>query len=182
MNPELIAKVEKVNDMLHQANIDLYHFWLTDILFKWHWWVSLSMMIIPWLVWIAIRKKSSTHRLLFAGAVTALLYTGLDTIGMALGLWGYNSKIVPLIPPYEPYDLSLGPIMTMLFLQFKPNSKPIVKAIVYAAIASFAFQPALQWAGLYNPKVWKHIYSFPILVVIYLIAHFAATRKQFEKL
>lgn len=33
----------------------------------------------------------------------------------------------------------------------------------------------------YNPKEWKHWYSVPFALAIYLISHYAANGKRFNK-
>ncbi|MCX7924055.1 MAG: hypothetical protein N3B21_18900 [Clostridia bacterium] len=179
---ELAQKVEKVNELLHEANAELYRFWLSDMLFKWHWWINVALTVVPWIVWIIIRKKESTHRLLYAGSVMALISTLLDTLGMSLGLWGYNSKLIPIIPPFVPWDLCLIPVSTMILLQYFPRINPWIKAIVYALAGSFIVQPLAEWIGLYNPKVWKHYYSFPFVIVLYMLANYLFTRKEFMEI
>ena len=182
MNPQLIEKVQKSSEALHQVNVEFYNIWFNDMLFKWHWWLNLAMAIVPWIIWMIIRKKESTYRLLFAGLVAASLSMFLDIIGMAMGLWSYNSTLEPLSPPPSPWDFSLIPVSTMLFLQIKPRVNPLIKAVVLAIGGALIGQPMLEWIGIYDPKGWKHYYSIPIVIIIYLIAHFISTRKQFEKL
>lgn len=182
VHPENIEQIEKVNLILHDAHVQLYRFWKSQILFSWHWWIDLALTILPWIFWLIVKKKDSTHRLLHGGFVVIILTSILDNIGMAFGLWGYNYIIIPLIPPYIPWDFTLFPVTAMLFFQYKTKINPFVKAVVFSALGSFIVQPLFQWLGFYNPKEWKHYYSFPIVIIIYLIAHFFTTRKSFEKI
>ncbi len=182
IDPKIVEDVDKVNQMVHNANIELYHLWLSSMVFKWHWWVDLALTILPWALWFLVRKKESTHRFLHGGLVVMLIAAYLDFLGLALGLWGYNSKLLPLIPPYFPWDFTLLPVTAMLFYQYKPQIHPFIKAICFSVLGSFIVQPIFQWLGFYNPKGWKHYYSFPFIVGIYLIGHYFTTRRNFEKI
>ena len=182
MDPQLIEKVQKANEALHQVNAEFYSIWLNDMLFKWHWWLNLAMAVVPWILWLIVRKKESTYRLLFAGLVAASLSMLLDIVGTAMGLWSYISTLEPLSPPPSPWNFSLIPVSTMLFLQIKPKVNPLIKAVILAIGGSLIVQPILEWIGIYDPKGWKHYYSIPIIIIIYLIAYFVSTRKQFEKI
>lgn len=51
-----------MNEQVHQAHVELLHIWLKDIVFTWHWWIDLSLTILPWILWLKVRKKESTHR------------------------------------------------------------------------------------------------------------------------
>lgn len=100
---------------------------------------------------------------------------------MALGLWEYNSELIPLTPPLLPWNFTIMPVTSMLFYQYKPQINPLIKSVVFSAIGSFIGQPMFAYIGVYNPKHWKHYYSFPILVIIYLIGHYFLTRKNFKE-
>jgi hypothetical protein len=139
------------------------------------------LTILPWILWIKIRKKESTDRLLFSGFIVLIISSWLDFMGSELGFWAYLVDVDPLSPSFVAYDFTLIPVSVMLLLQYKPNINPLLKAIVFSGVASFIFQPLLVWLGFYDPKIWKHYYSFPILIAIYLIADFSVKRKNFEK-
>lgn len=179
---ELKDKFNYINNLAHQANVELYKLWLSDMLLSWHWWVGIAFTIGPWLVWIKYRKKENTYLLLYAGIVSALLSIILDEIGTTMELWSYPSSVIPLIPPIIPWDLCTIPVGVMLTLQIKPKASPFLKAIIISCIGSFILQPVSHWLGLYDPKGWKHWYSVPISVCIYLISNFVVSRKEFRKL
>lgn len=181
MNQDLSEKVDKANQLFHQANVEIYRLWVNEMLFKWPWWLNAALTVLPWILWIMVRKKDSTHRLLYAGAVVLIVSSFLDAIGMALNLWTYDSKLIPLIPPYAPWDFCVIPVSVMLLIQIKPKVSPFLKAAALSGVGSFVVQPLIEWLGLYNPKSWKHYYSFPIAYVIYLIGHYISKRKSFEK-
>jgi len=51
-----------------------------------------------------------------------------------------------------------------------------------SVFSSFMAEPFFVWVGIYNPKHWKCIYSFPIIIGIYLASDWFSKRSQFEKL
>lgn len=176
----IIDAVFAANQKYHQANLDIFKIWKSHMLFKWFWWVELALTILPWILWFIVRKKESTHRLLYGGFVVLILTAFLDMLGMSLGLWGYNANLLPIIPPYIPWDFTLMPVVAMLFYQYKPNANPFIKAIIFSAIASFVIQPFFAWIGFYNPQDWKHEYSFPIIIAIYLIGFIFTRARDFQ--
>lgn len=182
MSSEFIKKLEEAYGLIKQANSEMIKLWLDNTLFTWRWWLGLAMFTIPWVLWLIFRKKESTYRLLFSGIIALLISSWLDIVGILFGLWSYHADLVPFSPAFIPWDFTLIPVITMFFLQYKPEINPFLKSIVYTIIGSFAFQPLMQWLGFYNPKHWKHYYSLPILMLIYLAAHWFSRRPHFEKL
>ena len=173
------AEVYEKITSIHQGKRAL---WISDVAFTWQWWLGVGLAIVPWVIWILLRKKESTYRLLTAGFFVIVMCSWLDVIGITLGLWHYNFDVVPMMPSYLPWDFTLLPVLVMSFIQYKPKMSPIIKAIVCAAISAFVGEPVSQWLRLYDPHNWKSIYSFPILIVIYLIAHFISSRKEFKEI
>lgn len=181
-DPFVIDFIHKVNEKVHLANVELYHFWLQHMLFDWHWWGDLGLTVIPWVFWLRVRKKDSTSRLLFAVVTLMLITSYLDFLGIVMGLWGYPYKLVPTIPPFLTWDVTLLPVTAMLFYQFKPRTNKYIKAVCFAVLGSFIVQPVFQWLGFYDPMGWKHYYSFPFMVIIYLIGDYLTKRGNFELL
>ncbi len=164
---------------LHDEKLQI---WMDYTLFSWRWWLGVFLILLLVGFWIKFRKKESTDRLLYAGLFVAILSSFLDMIGDFLGIWDYRYEVFPLTSNYLPWDLVLLPISMMFFIQVKPQISPIIKAVVYSALASFIGLPLLTWIGLYKPLHWKYLYSFPILIIIYLAGSYIASRKDFEKI
>ena len=181
MSVHTIPGVERANDLVHEANVLLLQTWLNQIVFTWRWWILIFSIVLLWGAWVVWRDKKNTHHLLYAGFFTMLCAVLLDTIGMAMGLWSYTTKSIPLIPPMIAFDLSLIPIGVMFMLQVFPKVSPVIKAMIFAGGGSFIIQPLAVLLGVYNPKYWKHYYSFPITIVIYLLANYLYKRLQAEK-
>jgi hypothetical protein len=182
MSSEFIKNLEDAYDLIKQANHKMINLWLQNTLFTWRWWLCLVLTIVPWTLWFIFRKKESTHRLLYCGVIAMLISSWLDVVGILFGLWSYHADLIPFSPSFIPWDFTLVPVITMFFLQFKPNFNPYLKSIVYTLIASFAFQPLMQWLRFYSPKHWKHYYSVPIFIFIYLTSNWFSKRIDFKKL
>ncbi len=98
-----------------------------------------------------------------------------------MGIWYYQVKVIPLLPPFLPWDTSVLPVVTMFFIQVAPKASPFAKGALYAVGGAFIFQPLMIWLGLYTELHWSHFYSLPLFYGIYLLGHFIATRKSYEK-
>jgi hypothetical protein len=60
--------------------------------------------------------------------------------------------------------------------------QPFFKSLAYSLFGSFVIQPLSVFLGIYDHKIWQHYYSVPFFIVIYLIAHYLATRREFSPL
>ncbi|WP_088225575.1 CBO0543 family protein [Desulfosporosinus sp. FKB] len=173
--------IEKANDLVHEANVVMLKTWVNQIVFTWRWWIEISIMILPWVYSCRyLRKKTDTYRLVCACFFTMLAATYMDTIGMALHLWGYPTKEVPLVPPYLTWDLSVIPVITMIFLHYCQSISPIIKSLVLGILGSFIMQPFAVWVGLYIPYHWQHAYSFPLVIIIYQGANYFYYKFSFK--
>lgn len=172
---DLIKEINKIQDI----------YWYNHTLFTWQWWLGIFLTIVPWIVWIVIRNKKSTNRLLFIGFFVILFTSHLDFLGVKMALWYYEYNVLPTLPAYIPWDSSLFPVTIMLLLQYKPNFNPYIKAVFFGAFTAFIGEPLFVAIKLYSPIVWRHTYSFPIYVIyviLYLICHYLSKRKNFESL
>ncbi|HZK84010.1 MAG TPA: CBO0543 family protein [Desulfosporosinus sp.] len=177
-----IPGVEHANDLLHEANVILLKTWIEQIVFTWRWWLEVSISIISWVYfWFFLRKKPDTYRLICAGFFSMVVSTYLDTVGMAMRLWGYPSKEIPLMPPFITWDLCVIPVMTMIVLHYKPNINPLIKSIVLGVFGSLILQPIAQLLGLYSPYRWPHLYSIPMAMMIYLGSNYFYNEFSFRR-
>jgi len=182
MNPEHLKGMEDAYNLITQANNDMITLWLKYTFLTWQWWLGVFLSIAPWIVWIIVRKKDSTNRLLFAGLLAILISSWFDILGIIFGLWSYYYSVVPFSPAFVPWDFTLLPVTIMLSLQYKFNIGPIKRAIAFAVLSSFIIEPFFVWIGFYNPKHWQYIYSFPIMIIIYLLCDWFSKMSRFEKI
>lgn len=165
------------HNALQRQTVD---FWRANILFSGRWWMMAAMAVLPWPFWIVVRKRDSSARLLFAGIFVALAATVLDGLGYTMGWWHYQAPLLPMIPEAFPFNVSVLPVVTMLFIQFLPKVKPLWKALIYSTAGAFLFEQLMEWMGVYCDTNWKHIYSFAILFILYLAADRIARCRTFE--
>lgn len=179
---EYLKKADKLYESIENLHNHKFEFWLENVLFTWQWWLGVSLAVIPWLLWIILRKKESTHRLLYAGFFSMAISSWFDFIGVALGLWHYNFEVLPFIPSYLPWDFALIPVTIMFVIQYKPHLNMYIKSFIFAGGSAFIGEPIFNWLKTYDPEHWKYIYSFPILMAIYLMAHSLTKKKTFDEL
>lgn len=174
-------KIVQIHEIITSLNGEFVKVWKEDVFLDWRWWLSLAILILPWVVWFVLRKKESTDRLLYAGLFVYFITTVLDSIGVPFGLWVYIVTPLPYIHSfYLPWDLSCFPVFTMLLIQYKPNVSPYIKAIIFAVASAFIAEPFFAWIKIYNPVNWKYIYGIPLYFAIYLMANFVSKRNQFK--
>lgn len=171
MDPSLIETIDRINHNFVGTHDQIWQTWLTKVVFSWHWWLDVALAVLPWGLWLLVRRRDIQHRLLYAGLVTALLATYLDVIGMSLGLWTYYTWVVPLMPEYLPWDLSVMPVTAMLFYQYKQNWNPWIKAVIFAIFGSFVSEPLFELIGIYKRITWEYWYSFPIQIAVYMTGY-----------
>ncbi|QGH34633.1 hypothetical protein GI584_11585 [Gracilibacillus salitolerans] len=166
-----IERIQELFEKIHEINNEQIQIWLEYIVFTWQWWIGLGLTIIPWILWFLFRKKDSSLRLLTSGFFMITISTLLDSLGIQLGFWLYKYEVLPFIPAFTPWDVSLIPVFTMFFLQIKPNISPYIKGCVFGVVTAFVAEPFFIFIEIYEPLTWEHIYSIPIYFILYLIAH-----------
>ncbi len=177
-----LDKMRALDDSFQILFREVSHYWLNNVFLTWRWWLVVILTIVPWILWVLFRKKDSTYRLLSAGLFVALITSHFDKYGYWLSLWSYPIMPVPIIPAHFPWNLTLFPVSVMATIQFKPNINPFFKSLAYSLFGSFVIQPLSVFLGIYDHKIWQHYYSVPFFIVIYLIAHYLATRREFSPL
>jgi hypothetical protein len=170
-NPQKIKHIGEFYTKLKEAHYEYLDYWLNHTLFHWDFFLSLFLTIFPWVLWFKFKKKESTYRLLLVGFFVLVISAWLDFLGTMYGLWYYTGKIVPSMPAYGPWDFSVIPVIVMFFIQYKPKTAPFLKALIFAGVSSFIGEPLFQWIGLYVMTKWSVFYSFPIYLLMYLVAH-----------
>ena len=172
---------ENVNQIEHLID-EKIQIWFEHVLFTPLWWFGVILSILPWIIWFLFRKKNSTDRLLYAGFFVMVISLVLDVLGDQFGLWHYRYNVIPVLPTYLPWDLTLMPIAVMVLLQIKPQVHPLIKAVFFALTTSYVVEPIITWMKIYQPVHWNYTYSIPIQIVIYLTAHYLSRRTKFSKL
>lgn len=170
--------VNQIKELIDQK----IQIWADHVVFSGLWWMGVGLSIIPWIIWFVIRKKESTDRLFYVGFYVMTLSVVLDILGDQMGLWHYRFNVIPVLPTYFPWDVTLMPVMIMILIQVKPNMNPWLKAIFFAVITSYLAEPFFDWLEVYEPIQWRFSYSVPIQLAIYMSAHYLSKRDKFAKL
>ncbi len=131
---------------------------------------------------VLVRNKNSTDRILYVGFFVMSISLTLDILGDQFGYWHYRYNVIPIVPTYLPWDMTLMPLAIMFLIQVKPKINPYLKAILFALLTSYVAEPFIKWLMIYNPKEWKYSYSVPIQFIIYLVAHYLSRRNKFNEL
>ncbi|KGP72790.1 CBO0543 family protein [Pontibacillus yanchengensis] len=182
MDQSVTNKMTDAYNLIEKANDMITSIFFESVLFSLQWWIGFILAVVPWVLWIFLRKKDSTWRLLTAGLFVLFVSSWFDLIGISLGLWHYHSEVVPTIPAFFPWDFTLLPVITMALIQIKPNVNPVIKAIIFAFLSSYVAETIFEWLDMYDREEWKLYYSFFIYIIIYLLADFIATRKSYAPL
>ncbi|WP_308635221.1 CBO0543 family protein [Paenibacillus silvisoli] len=180
MDESTVQKVKEAHDAIAQAQIDFVPVFMNEMPFTFGWWIKVAEVTLPWTLWIVVRKKESTSRLLFVGFYVMIISCYLDYLGISYGAWRYLVKLTPTIPSYIPWDFSMIPVFVLLLIQFKQRIHYLWKALFFGLFTSFVAEPFYKWIGHYDPKEWKYVYSLPIYMAIYIIADWLSKRKSFE--
>jgi hypothetical protein len=159
-----------------------YQYWVEHVLFTFNWWFLISLMIVPWFFWWRVVDRKRIFEMLTIGLFASLIATCLDTVGIVLLLWGYESKVVQMIPQFNPIDYTVIPVIFTLIYQYFPRWKSylLVHTIV-AAGASFIVEPLFVWMEIYEPYNWKYVYSFPIYIVLAVGVKSLIEKLKFQK-
>lgn len=179
-DPGLLKAIDQVTQQYVATHDEIERIWMEYMVFTWHWWLDVGLAVLPWILWFIVRDKKNTHNLLYAAFFTILAATILDMLGVAQGAWNYNTLLIPYLPQYLPWDLTVMPVTAMLFYQFYPKIKPWIKGIVFGLVASYVVEPIFIWLGVYEPTNWEHHYSLPIYFLIYMIGNWLYTKKRYE--
>lgn len=107
MSEQTIEKIKEAYEALAKVHIDFLPLFVNQILFTFGWWFKFGEAVLPWLLWIFIRNKKSTSRLLFAGFFVILVSSYLDFLVISYGLWRYPIMLTPTIPSFFPWDITL---------------------------------------------------------------------------
>jgi hypothetical protein len=151
MDQATVEQLNNIFEIVTQQNAKMHPIWFEHIFLSWRWWITVSLLIVPWLIWTKIRKRKSTDRLLVAGLVTYLISSVLNSIGLAHGAWVYPVTPLPYLHTYfGPWDITLLPVTIMIFLQYKPTASPYIKALLFSILTAFIGEPIFVYINFYR--------------------------------
>jgi hypothetical protein len=164
------SSFEHKQKLLKDLSNEEFRYWLEQVVFTPQWWLLIVLLILPWFIWWKLVDRKRIFEILTVGYMVFLIVLFLDEIGTETLLWGYRYRTTPFFHVLIPYDFTVLPVTYMLFYQWFSTWKSYFWAHVgLALVFAFISEPLLQWIEIYVVYDWKHIYSFPIYVLIALI-------------
>jgi len=123
---------------------------------------------------VKFHDKNRTFEILCYGLIWAVLSSLFDVIGGELILWGYPDKLLPMVPPLFPADITVIPVLFMFVNQFsKKFSSYFIFSVLGSALFSYVLEPLFIKGGMLILHNWTHTKSligFIILSqIVYLI-------------
>jgi len=181
-NEHVVKLVDENHEQIHKLILEKQEIWLQHVLFSGLWWLGVGLSIIPWMIWFIFRPKDSTDRILYVGFFVMGIALALDVFGDQFGFWHYRYNVIPIVPTYFPWDITLMPVSVMILLQIKAKTNPLLKALCFGLVSGYLAEPFFHWVGIYVPTHWRYTYSVPIQMVIYLTSHYFSRRTKFSML
>jgi hypothetical protein len=115
--------------------------------------------------------------ILLFGLLVLILVSYLDAVLTELTLWHYEVTLLPVWSRLVSMDFTVLPVTYMFLYQYFKSWKSFIMAsVIMAGVFAFAGEPFLEWANIYTELTWKHIYSFPIYIVIALSLRWLAEK------
>ncbi|MEH7549756.1 hypothetical protein FB550_101184 [Neobacillus bataviensis] len=179
---EGLNQIDKATQKITEANQLIIDSIMNAFLFTWQWWIALVMLVVPWIIWGIFRERESSARIFSAGLLVIVLTEILDTVGVSFGKWAYPVKVIPVATLNFSFRLSVLPVLVMLLLQWKPRFNPYIKAIFFGGFSAYVGLPTLAIIDLYKKIDWNFTYSFFILTLLYLLAHWFSRIDTFKNI
>jgi len=170
----MMNQMIQVKEMYKQLSIE---HWVKYEVFTWQWWIGLACVVIPLLLWWKQVDRRRILEITAFGFMVNILATFLDVMGSELLLWNYTLRILPQTPLLFPVDFILVPIIYMLIYQRCLAWKQFLLASTIVALAlAFIVEPLAVYIKQYQLISWHYIYSFPIYVLIAILAKLFADK------
>ncbi|WP_456276418.1 CBO0543 family protein [Bacillus sp. AK128] len=161
---EVLDEVRKIQTELVKVDKEG---WYNNEFLTWNWWLLLGILIVPWIVYIVLCKRSRIVSTMLVGMIVALVTMLFDVTGSDYGFWGYPVELVRPGPGAFAFDLGMVPVVIMLIFQFFPLRKEYgVALVVMALVFSFIGEPLSHKFELIIYYKWKYIYSFCYYILI----------------
>ncbi len=163
-------------------DISIAH-WYGDDLFSWQWWLLFAASILPWVFWYKYFLPRKEPSLVYTyGLILGVMATFWDVIGVDLLLWAYPTKLVPMVPPLFPADLSVIPVSFMLiYSAFRDWKRYALATLLCSAFFAYIVEPLFISSDMFViNKPWTHSYSFVGLFLLTLFCKWF-TQKIYAK-
>lgn len=159
-----LQDIEKLHSDLIKMEIKYY---LEESLFSFEWWLLLIALILPWILWFKFVDRKRFKEIILFGLLWMVMALVLDEIGASWNLWSYPKKLIPIIPPFAPADLSVIPVAFMIIYQWSKNFRIyFLLTIITSLLFSFVIEVSFQQFGMFKLLNWEHWYSFIGFIIV----------------
>lgn len=162
-----------------QAQLSQMHVqdWLQNDVFHPKWWALIALLILSAAVWCLLLDKKRAKEVCLFAALCAVFALGLFEYGDELTLWDYPVDVIPFFPPLTSVNLILLPmVFSLLYQRFFSWKGYVIAVLAASAVVSFAVEPLLSLAEMYQLVNWNHILSFLVYTAVALLTR-ALTKK-----
>jgi len=142
-------------DQVEQARAtlrDLAHeHWAHHDFLTWKWSLLVFFTVVPWFIWWRIADNKRLHELLLYGGFVAIGTVIVDNIGTELLRWGFPDKLLQMVPPLFPADITLVPVFMMIGYQIARTWRSFVLVnIVLGVFMAYVGEPLFVWLDFYS--------------------------------
>lgn len=168
---------DEIEDIQKKLKEFSYQHWVQSDLFTWQWWTLLIAAFLPWVIWWYLVKKENRLRVFAFAMLMGIISCTLDVIGSGMMWWGYPTKLIPVVPPLFPADLTMIPVVFSLAYYYgKTWRKYIVCIMISSFLFSYGFEPLFVWLGMYETNTFPHWLSFVGFILVSLLVRWFLER------
>lgn len=157
---------------IRQGNSSLANTWRHEVVFSWRWWLVLALTVLPWVGVFLFLPRRKRNQYLISSFIAMLMSSLFDMAGLTADLWRYYVNLVPILGGFLPWNLSVIPGLLIAFYELWPRVSQLVKGLVFSVFCAFVGEPLTELLGLTNHHRWKHVYSVPLYLGIYLASFY----------
>jgi hypothetical protein len=164
---------EYVEQLMRYAVEAEWIYWLNTVLLSWQWWLLIFLLIVPWIIWWRFVDKKRLTEILLVAFVVFIASLTLDEMGTEMGLWDYRYRTTPFWHVFIPYNFAVLPVTySLIYQRFQTWKSYLITFTFLSGIFSFVAAPVLEWMNIYELFGWRHVYSFPIYILMALFARY----------
>jgi hypothetical protein len=166
MNENLKAALKTLGAHHENVKQDIDQ-WLNNELFTWNWWILVTFIILPLLLWIKVFDRKRILELLLVWTLVIIPTSYLDSIGVDLEFWVYPVQFIPLTPRAIPFDFFMVGIVYMILYQyFSSWSRYLTALVIMASTYAFIGEPVSHALNLVYYLKWNYFYSFVYYIIL----------------
>lgn len=158
--------------LIHSGIEVILNNWRNHVLFTWKWWLVVCLSVIPWFLTFFFLKKEKRKQYFISSIILMVITSFLDISGLTYDLWRYYVTPMPILGGFFPWNFSIIPIFFIISYEVFSNLSPMVKSVIVALMYAYIGEPIADFLGLTRHHQWRHTYSVPIYIGLYLISYY----------